>query len=60
MKLTADIRKAADGRLDLHVVELPDLEAHARSVEDIPDAFRDAATQLTGGPRDDFDVDVSY
>jgi predicted RNase H-like HicB family nuclease len=60
MKLTAHISKAADGRLDLHVVELPDLVAHARSVEDIPEAVRDAATQLTGRPRTDFHVEVRY
>jgi hypothetical protein len=35
MRLTAQIKKAVDGQLDLHVVELPSLEAHARKFEDI-------------------------
>ena len=60
MRLNAQIRKATDGRLDLHVVELPDLEAHARKFEDIPDAVRDAAARLTGRPGQDFDVEVRY
>jgi hypothetical protein len=60
MILTAQIKKAADGWLDLQVVELPDLEAHARKVEDIPDVVRDAAARLTGRPGHDFDVEVRY
>jgi hypothetical protein len=43
MILTAQIKKAADGWLDLHMVELPELEAHARKVEHVPDVVRDAA-----------------
>ena len=60
MILTAQIKKAADGWLDLRVIEMPDLEAHARNVEDIPDAVRDAAERLTGRPGHDFDVEVRY
>jgi hypothetical protein len=58
--LTAKIRKAADGRLDLYVVEMPELVAHARSVEDIPGVVRAAAAILTGRPEDDFEVVVGY
>ncbi|MFE4542234.1 hypothetical protein [Arthrobacter sp. NPDC056727] len=60
MKLTAQIKNAADGRLDLRVVELPELVAHARKFDDIPDAVRDAAARLTGRPGQDFDVEVRY
>ncbi|WP_395405657.1 hypothetical protein ACHMXB_22300 (plasmid) [Arthrobacter sp. UC242_113] len=60
MRLTAQIKKAADGWLDLHVLELPELRAHARSIEDIPDAVRDAAAILTDRPGHDFDVEVRY
>jgi hypothetical protein len=30
------------------VIELPDLEAHAREFDDIPDVVKDAAAKLTG------------
>jgi hypothetical protein len=58
MRLTAQITKAADGRLDLRVVELPELEAHARKFDDIPDAVKDAAARLTGRPGQDFEVEI--
>jgi hypothetical protein len=60
MKLTAQIKKATDGWLDIRVVELPELVAHARKLDDIDDAARDAAAKLTGRPRQDFDVEVLY
>lgn len=43
MKLTAQIKKAADGWLDLEVMELPDLEAHARTSR--------RSTGVSGWPR---------
>ncbi|MGA8791257.1 MAG: transcriptional regulator [Paenarthrobacter sp.] len=60
MKLTTQIRYAADGWLELEVAELPGLVAHARRVEDIPDAVRAAAAVLTGKPYQEFDVEVRY
>jgi hypothetical protein len=60
VRLTAQIKKAADGWLDLRVVELPELEAHAHKFEDIPGVVRDAAARLTGRPVQDFDVEVRY
>lgn len=36
MILTAQIKKAADGWLDLRVIEMPDLEAHARKCRGHP------------------------
>ncbi|RAM37261.1 transcriptional regulator [Arthrobacter globiformis] len=60
MKLTAQIGTAADGRLNLRVLELPELKTHARRVDEIPDAVRDAAAKLTGRPKDDFDIEVRY
>ncbi len=60
MRLTAHIKKATDGHLDLRVVELPELKAQARTCEEIPDAVRDAAAKLTGRPAQDFAVEVRY
>ena len=60
MKLTAHIKKAAEGWLDLAVVELPATEAHARNVEEIPGVVRVAAARLTGRSEEEFDVEVSY
>jgi uncharacterized protein Yka (UPF0111/DUF47 family) len=36
------------------------LEAHARRVDEILDAVRDAAARLTGRPEQDFEVEVRY
>jgi hypothetical protein len=58
MKLTAQIKKATDGRLDLRVVELPEIEAQARNFAEIPKAVKDAAARLTGRRDQDFDVEV--
>lgn len=52
--------EAADGWVDLHVLQLPDLEAHARRMDEIPDVIRDAAARLTGRPKNDFNVEVRY
>jgi len=60
VKLTAHIRLAADGWLKLEVDELPQLEAHARAVREIPDAVRTAAAVLTGKPRQEFEIDLRY
>ena len=60
MKLTAQIGTASDGRLDLRVLELPELEAQASSVEAIPGAVREAAARLTGRPNEDFDIEIRY
>ena len=60
MRLTAQIKTAADGWLDLRVVELPELRAHAGKFDDIPDVVGDAASRLTGRPGHDFDVEVRY
>lgn len=60
MRLTARIKKAADGRLELRVVELPELEAQARKFEDIPNVVSDAAAGLTGRPGQDFEVEGGY
>lgn len=59
MKLTAQIMKAADGWLDLHVIELPALEAHARKVEEIPGVIKGAAAELTGRPENEFEVELT-
>ncbi|MBT2551552.1 hypothetical protein [Arthrobacter sp. ISL-5] len=60
LKLTAHIRSAADGWLDLSVEELPDLVARARNFEGIPDSVREAAARLTGDPSEEFDVEVRF
>lgn len=60
MKLTAHIKKAADGWMELDVDELPGLVAGARNVEDIPSAVRAAAAAFTGRAVQDFDVEVMF
>ncbi|MFF2347009.1 hypothetical protein [Pseudarthrobacter sp. NPDC058119] len=60
MKLTAHIKDATDGWFDLRTLELPELQATAHRVEDIPEAVREAAAKITGKPASEFDVEVSY
>lgn len=60
MKLTVKIRKATDGRLDLQVLEMPELEVVARKFKEIPEAVAAAAASLTGRPQNEFEVDVGY
>lgn len=60
MGLTVKIRKATDGRLDLQVVEMPELEVAVHKFREIPGAVADAAADLTGRPTDDFQVEVGY
>lgn len=60
MRLTVKIRKATDGRLDLEVPELPEVQVVAKRVGDIPEVVRDAAAKLTGLPENDFNIDVGY
>lgn len=60
MRLTVKIRKATDGRLDLEVLEMPELEVVVRKFKEIPTAVTDAAAGLTGRPKGDFEVEVGY
>lgn len=60
MRLTVKIKTAMDGRLDLQVLELPDLAVSAQSVREIPEAVKDAAARLTGSSADYYDVEVGY
>ncbi|GLU61587.1 hypothetical protein [Paenarthrobacter ureafaciens] len=60
MRLTVKIRKATDGRLDLQVVEMPELEVAVRKFKEIPSAVIEAAASLTGRSQDDFEVEVGY
>jgi hypothetical protein len=60
MKLTVKITKAADGFLDLRVVELPDLDLSARTIGEIPAVVSEVAAKLTGRSGQDFDVEVGY
>ena len=54
VRLTVKIRNATDGRTDLQVLELSDLEVCVRGVREIPETVRDAAARLTGRPADQF------
>jgi hypothetical protein len=38
MRLTVRIRSATDGRLDLRVLEMPELEVGVRKFKEIPEA----------------------
>ncbi|MDR6508104.1 hypothetical protein [Arthrobacter oryzae] len=60
MRLTAHIRLAADGWLELEVEQLPGLQAHARTVGDIPGAVIAAAAALTGKAASEFEVEVRF
>uniref|UniRef100_UPI003F492113 hypothetical protein n=1 Tax=Paenarthrobacter ureafaciens TaxID=37931 RepID=UPI003F492113 len=60
MKLTVKIRKATDGRLDLEVVELQELQVAVRKFKETPAAVTEAAASLTGRPKDEFEVEVGY
>lgn len=60
MRLTVKIKQAQDGRFDLQIVELPELEVCVKRVAEIPEAVRDAAASSTGRPPDDFDVVPGY
>lgn len=60
MRLTVKIRKATDGRLDLQVLEMPELDVAVHKFKEIPAAVTDAAASLTGLPKDDFEVEVGY
>jgi hypothetical protein len=60
VRLTARIRKAADGQLILTVDEAPGLITHANHLVEIPDAVRNAASSLLGLPVEDIEVKVGY
>lgn len=60
MRLTVRIKQATDGRIDLHVEELPILELFVGRVADIPTVVAEAAAALTGRPKEDFKVEVGY
>ncbi|WP_178995358.1 hypothetical protein [Paenarthrobacter nitroguajacolicus] len=60
MRLTVKIKKATDGQMDLHVLELPDLEISVQGVREIPETVKKAAARLTGRPADQFTVEVGY
>ncbi len=60
MNLTVKITKAADGLLDLRVVELPELDLSVRTVGEIPGVVSEAAAKLTGRSEQEFDVEVGY
>jgi hypothetical protein len=60
VKLTGHIKRAAGGRVELEVDQIPGLEAHAQNVEDIPNAIRIAAGAWTGKPGPEFEVEVRY
>lgn len=60
VRVTARIRKAADGQLVLTVDEAPGLITHANHLAEIPDAVRNAASGILGLPAEDIEVRVGY
>lgn len=58
--MTVQIKSAADGWLDLKVVELPTLDVSARDLGEIPCIVGEVAARLTGRPEQEFDVKVRY
>jgi len=60
MQLTAYIASANDGYFLVKAKEVPELLARTSSLNDIPDAVREAAARLTGRAAGDFEVIPEY
>jgi hypothetical protein len=60
MQLNVYISSASDGLFHLRAVELPELAARTKRIEDIPEAVSAAAAEITGGTPADFDIVMAY
>ncbi|MDQ0693174.1 hypothetical protein [Arthrobacter sp. W4I7] len=56
MQLKVYISTATDGFFTVKAVQMPELTAEARTLEDIPDALRSAAAAIVSQPPEDFHV----
>jgi hypothetical protein len=60
LQLNVYISSAADGFDTVKAVQMPELTAQARTLEDIPHAVRSAAAAIAGQPPEDFDVVMDF
>ncbi|MFJ4029978.1 hypothetical protein ACIPWF_21780 [Paenarthrobacter sp. NPDC089989] len=60
MRLTVKTRQAKDNKMDLQVVELPELDVQAKKLREVSDVVKDAAAALTRRSREEFDVELGY
>lgn len=60
MQLNVYIANASDGFFVVKAVQMPELSARTRTLEEIPDAVRAAAAAVAGRPADSFDVIMDF
>ncbi|WP_458782329.1 hypothetical protein [Arthrobacter sp. D3-16] len=60
MQLNVYISSADDGLFTIKAVQIPELTAHAQTIEGIPHAVRCAAGAMTGKQPEDFDVIIDF
>jgi hypothetical protein len=60
LQLNVYIASASDGFYTAKAVQMPELSAHARTLEEIPEAVRSAAAAVTGQPANFFDVVIDF
>jgi predicted RNase H-like HicB family nuclease len=60
LQLNVYISSAADGLFTIKAVQMPELVAHARTIEDIPLAARSAAAAIAGHAPGDFDIIMEF
>lgn len=60
MKLNVFVSSAADGLFTIKTVQMPELIAYARTIEDIEHAVRSAAAAITGHQPEDFDIIMDF
>lgn len=60
MKLNAYISSASDGLFTVKTLQLPELTAHAGTIDDIPHAVRCAAAAICGQPPEDFEIITDF
>lgn len=60
LQLNVYISSAADGIFTVKAVQMQELSAHARTLEDVPGAVRSAAAALTGESPEEFDLVLDF
>ncbi len=60
LRLNVYISSADDRLFTIKAVQIPELTAHAQTLEGIPDAVRSATAALTGKQPKDFDIIIDF
>ncbi|MBT2566948.1 hypothetical protein J7I84_10665 [Arthrobacter sp. ISL-85] len=60
MQLDTYISRASDGLFTAKTMQMPELTAQARTIEEIPHAVRSAAAAISGRPAENFDVILDF